>query len=104
MIAEVSAMIGFIGGIGGAHPAQIVHQVDAFAQHAAEVLAHPVGFLTQGREYELVPVPGQKKAIARPDTGFLAELCRNGNAPVLAELDVNGGFHNLSMYSDVSII
>jgi len=96
MTAEVSAMIDFIGGIGGAQLAQVVHQVGTLAQYGAEVLAHPVGFLRQGIEHKLVPLPGQQKAVARPDVGFLAEPCRNGDASVLAEVDVNGGFYDLS--------
>jgi hypothetical protein len=90
-------MMSFIGGISGPQVAQVLHQVDAIAQHSAEFLAHAVSFLLQGGKHELGPLPGKQEAVARLEVGFFAELCRDGDAAILAKMDVGGGFHGLSI-------
>jgi hypothetical protein len=44
----------------------------------------------------VVSLPGQQEPGAGVDIRLFAELCGDGDAAVFAEVDVDGGFHEVS--------
>ena len=74
MIADVSAMMGFICGIDGPQLVQVVRQVEVRPQQVAEFLAHPLGFHLQRGEYDLAALAAWSR---KPSPGRMLASLQN---------------------------
>ena len=90
MMAEVSAITGFMDHIRVTHLPEIGHQVGILRQHGLQFLTYPLGLIFDWRQHDPCAQALDEKGIPWVKIGLLAKSGGECNPTIFAEMELDG--------------